>query len=485
MTAYPELNLMIGGESLDAKGRDTLAVVNPATAETIGELPCASDADLDLALNSAQSAFLRWQRTSAAERGGILRKAAQLMRERQEVAARIMTLEQGKPLPEARLELNAAADILDWSATEGMRAYGRILPPRLPDTRQMVLKEPLGVVAAFAPWNFPAATPMRKIAGSLAAGCCCILKPSEETPATALLMAQALADAGLPAGALNVVFGAPARISIRLISNPIVRKVSFTGSTRVGKVLLGLAAQNVVRATMELGGHAPFIVFDDVDAGAIGRQAAASKFRNAGQICTAPTRFIVHEDAHNAFLHGFTEVAQGLKVGPGDAAGVTMGPLIGERRVEFMEHLVRDALAGGAKLSAGGDRLGREGFFFGPTVLSDLAPDALCLREEPFGPLAAIVPFRRDEEAIALANALPFGLAAYAFTNDANRIIKLGDGIEAGMLGLNTFFITVPELPFGGVKDLGYGSEGGIEGLESYLQTKFVAQGQAIVRPAR
>lgn len=478
-----DLYLFVGGERLGAQGRDTLPVIDPARGEVVGQLPCASGNDLQRALDSASKAFRDWRATSAVERGAILRRGAQLMRERQEAAAQIMTLEQGKPLVEARMELAVTADILDWAATEGLRAYGRIIPPRWPGTRQMVVKEPIGVVAAFSPWNFPAATPMRKIAGALAAGCTCILKPSEETPATALEMARALHDAGLPAGALNIVFGAPQQISERLVRDPAVRKVSFTGSTPVGKQILALAAEGVKRATMELGGHAPFLVFDDVDAEAVGRLAAASKFRNAGQICTAPTRFLVQEDAHDAFVEAFCATANQLVVGPGDATTTTMGPLIGERRIEAMERFVADARQKGGRVAAGGARIGNQGFFFQPTVLTDLAPDTLCLTEEPFGPLAAIVPFKTEADAIAIANSLPFGLASYAYTSDANRAVRLADGIEAGMVGINSLFITLPETPFGGVKESGYGQEGGAEGLEGYLLTKFVAQGQAL--PAR
>ena len=475
-----DLHLLIGGERLGAKGRDTVAVVDPARGEVVGQLPCATAEDLGRAVDAASKAFIAWRATSAVERGAILRRAAQLMRERQDDAAQIMTLEQGKPLAEARMELAAAADILDWAATEGLRAYGRVIPPRWPGTRQMVTKEPIGVVAAFAPWNFPAATPMRKIAGSLAAGCTCILKPSEETPATALEMARALADAGLPAGALNIVFGAPQQISERLIRDPAVRKVSFTGSTAVGKQLLALAAEGVKRTTMELGGHAPFLVFDDVDAEAVGRLAAASKYRNAGQICTAPTRFLVQRRVHDAFVEAFRATAEQIKVGPGDAPDTIMGPLISERRVQVMERLVRDAREKGGRVAAGGERLGAPGYFYQPTVLTGLSPDAMCLSEEPFGPLAAIVPFDTEAEAIAIANSLPFGLASYAYTSDANRAVRLADGIEAGMVGINSLFITLPETPFGGVKESGFGQEGGVEGLEGYLLTKFVAQGQGM-----
>jgi succinate-semialdehyde dehydrogenase / glutarate-semialdehyde dehydrogenase len=476
------LSLFIAGEWRGPDGRDSEPVLNPATGQPIAALAHAGPADLDRALDAASTAFLKWRNESAVQRSAILRGAAALMRERQEASAAIMTQEQGKPLAEARLELGAAADILDWTANEGVRAYGRVIPARQPGTRQMVLKEPVGVVAAFSPWNFPAATPMRKIAAALAAGCTCIIKPSEETPASTLEIARALDDAGLPPGVLNVVFGVPDQISRRIVTAEVVRKISFTGSTAVGKHLLALAAQGVKRSTLELGGHAPFIVFDDVDAVQIAALAAASKFRNAGQICTAPTRFIVQRKVYREFVEKFVAVAKQLRVGPGDAADTTMGPLANERRIRAQERLVIDAKATGANLMCGGHRIGEEGFFWAPTVLADVGSSALCVREEPFGPLAAIMPFDREEDAIALANSLPYGLASYAFTLDANRAVRLADAIEAGMVGINTFAITLPETPFGGVKESGYGSEGGIEGIESYLNTKFVSQGIAIPR---
>jgi succinate-semialdehyde dehydrogenase / glutarate-semialdehyde dehydrogenase len=476
------LNLYVAGEWRGAAGRQVEPVFNPATAGIIGELPHATADDIDAALESAASAFPKWRDTSPPQRAAILKRAALLMRERQERAAQLMTLEQGKPLSESNLELIAAADILEWTANEGLRAYGRVIPARQPGTRQLTLKEPVGVVAAFSPWNFPAATPMRKIAASLAAGCACIIKPSEETPATALEIARALHDAGLPPGTLNMLFGVPHEISKRLVSDELIRKISFTGSIAVGRQLLSLASQGVKRTTLELGGHAPFIVFDDVDVGGVADLAAASKFRNAGQICTAPTRFFVQDTAYREFSERFAAAAKGLRVGPGTQRETTMGPLANERRILAMDRLVADALKGGAKALAGGHRIAREGFFWEPTVLCELPPSAMCLREEPFGPLAMIIPFSSEAEAIAGANALPYGLAAYAFTNDANRVVRLMDGIEAGMVAINSVAISVPESPFGGVKDSGFGLEGGSEGVEGYLNTKYVSQGAALLR---
>jgi succinate-semialdehyde dehydrogenase/glutarate-semialdehyde dehydrogenase len=480
---FAPFSLFVAGEWRGSHGRDVESVLDPATGGTIGELPHATSSDLDAALESAASAFRQWRREPATQRGAILKRAALLMRERQERAAELMTREQGKPLAEARLELAAAADILEWTANEGLRAYGRVIPARQPGTRQTALKEPIGVVAAFSPWNFPAATPMRKIAASLAAGCTCIIKPSEETPATALEIARALHDSGLPAGVLNVVFGVPEQISTRLVRADAVGKISFTGSTAVGKHLLALASEGVKRTTLELGGHAPYIVFDDVDVEKIAEQAVASKFRNAGQICTAPTRFLVQDTVYRQFVASFTAAARRIRVGAGDDRDTTMGPVANVRRIRAMERLVTDAKQKGAQISCGGHRIGAQGFFWAPTVLSDVPADALCLHEEPFGPLAAIVPFNTEDEAIALANGLPYGLASYAFTQDANRAIRLADAIEAGMVGINTLAITLPETPFGGVKESGYGLEGGVEGVESYLHTKFVSQGIALPRP--
>lgn len=476
------LSLFIAGEWRGLPGRNAEPVLDPATGRSIGELPHANATDIDAALQSSAEAFRKWRREPASQRSAILKRAAHLMRERQEDAARLMTLEQGKPLAEARLELAAAADILEWTANEGLRAYGRVIPSRLAGTRQVALKEPVGVVAAFTPWNFPAATPIRKIAASLAAGCTCIIKPSEETPATALEIARALHEAGLPPGVLNVLFGVPDQISKALITADVVRKISFTGSTAVGKHLLALASHGVKRTTLELGGHAPFIVFDDVDVAKVAEQAVLSKFRNAGQICTAPSRFLVQRAIYREFLQTFVTAAANIRVGSGAQAGTTMGPLANERRVHAMERLVGDARDMGAELLLGGDRIANEGFFWEPTVLADVPTRALCMREEPFGPLAAVVPFDTEEDALNMANSLPYGLASYAFTNDANRVIRLQDDIEAGMVAINTLAISLPETPFGGVKESGYGLEGGTEGVESYLNTKFVSQGVALPR---
>ncbi len=456
-------------------------MLNPATGQALGTLPHATKADLDRALEAAAAALPTWAATSAYDRARMLGRTADLMRERADHIARLLTLEEGKPHPEAKVEVNAAADVFEWMAEEGKRAYGRIVPARAMGTRHLVLKQPVGVVAAFAPWNFPAITPARKMAASLAAGCPCIIKPSEETPATALEIARILTECGVPAGVIQVVFGVPGEVSTHLLASDVIRKVSFTGSTVVGKHLMKLAAERAQRTTMELGGHAPVLVFDDVDAEKAAALAVGGKFRNAGQVCVSPTRFIVHERVHAQFVQSFTKAAEALKIGDGLEAGVQMGPLANPRRVDAMTSMIGDAVAKGAKLHTGGERMGNEGFFFRPTVLSDVPMDARMMTEEPFGPVALINRFTSEEEALREANRLPYGLAAYAMTRDADRAVRLQDGVESGLLGLNTFAISVAETPFGGVKDSGHGSEGGMEGLEPYLTTKFVAHGPAPV----
>jgi succinate-semialdehyde dehydrogenase/glutarate-semialdehyde dehydrogenase len=472
---YTELALFIDGAFLSVEGRDSEAVLNPATGQALAQLPHATTADLDHALASAAAAFPAWRRTSAYDRGRILKRTADLIRERKAVIARIMTLEQGKPLAESETEVAYAADVLEWYGEEGRRAYGRIVPSRVPGLTHTVVPEPVGVCLGFTPWNFPALTPARKIGGALAAGCPVILKAAEETPGTAVEIARAFADAGLPPGVLALVFGKPADVSSHLIASPISRKISFTGSTPVGKHLMRLAIDGMKRTTMELGGHGPVLVFDDVDPAATGRLAAAGKYRNAGQVCISPTRFYVQESAYDAFVEGFVETARAVKVGNGLEPGVTMGPLANPRRVEAMERIVADARDRGGKIRVGGARRGNEGFFFDPTVITGLPDDALLMTEEPFGPVAPIVPFRTLDEVLTRANSLPFGLAAYAFTTSAKTAAAVAEGLESGMVGINSFGVSTPETPFGGVKDSGHGSEGGLEGLQAYFNTKLVS----------
>lgn len=469
------LALFIAGRWIEAEGRRTEPVINPADGALLGRLPHATADDLDLAVEAANGAFKAWRNTPAAERSAILRRAAALMRERQEGDALALTLEQGKPLAQARTELAASADFFDWYAEEARRAYGRLIPARAGPPLQ-VLRDAVGPVAAFAPWNFPASQIARKLAPALAAGCTVVLKPSEETPATGLALARALHDAGLPNGVLNVVFGAPADISGRLIAAPEIRKISFTGSTAVGKLIAAQAAEGVKRLTLELGGHAPVLVFDDVDVEQAARLCATAKIRNAGQVCTSPTRFLVQRRIHDRFADALAGFMAQVKVGPGWEPATEMGPLANPRRLEAMEALTRDAVACGARLAAGGTRRGNAGWFWEPTVLADVPLAARAMNEEPFGPMALTQAFDEPEEAIAEANRLPYGLAAYAFTRDGARAELVRRDIESGLLGVNTFAVTWAETPFGGVKESGYGSEGGAEGLDAYLTTKLVSQ---------
>ena len=475
MVDYTSLALFIDGDFRSGESRASEPVFNPATGAALTDLPHATAADLDEALVAAHRAFPAWAMTTALERSAVMRRAAQLIRDRIEAIAVIMTLEQGKPVAESLGELNHAADVIDWYAEEGRRTYGRVVPSRVPGVRMTVTQEPVGPVAAFTPWNFPALTPCRKIGGALAAGCTIVLKASEEVPGTAVEIARAFSDAGLPAGVLNLVFGDPATVSTHLIASPLIRKVSFTGSTAIGKHLTRLCADDLKRTTMELGGHGPVIVFDDVDVETVAETAALGKYRNAGQVCVSPTRFFVQEAVHDRFLARFTEVARGIKVGNGLDAGVQMGPLANPRRVEAMEALVQDALDRGGAVETGGQRRGNVGWFYEPTVLSGLNDDAMVMTEEPFGPVAPIVPFADFDEVVRRANSLPYGLAGYAFTTSARRVADIGAALKSGMVGINTFAISQPETPFGGVLESGHGSEGGTEGLQAYLDTKLTS----------
>ena len=473
---YTDLKLYIDGQWLGADNRKSEDVINPATGKVLAKLPHASKADLDAALAAADKAFGAWSRTSAYDRSNFLRKAAMLMRERADHIARVQTQEQGKPFPESRIEVMTSADITDWYAEEGRRAYGRIVPGRMKGTRQIVVQEPVGVAAAFTPWNFPTLTPIRKIAGALAAGCTLIIKASEEVPGGCVELVKCFADAGLPAGVLNLVFGVPGEVSEHIIPSPIVKKVSFTGSVPVGKHLAAMAARGMKRATMELGGHSPVLVFDDADPVKAADTIAAFKYRNAGQVCISPTRFYVQEKNYNKFVERFVEYAKGLTLGDGLDKDTKMGPLANPRRLDAMESFVNDAKSRGGKIATGGNRSGNQGFFFEPTVITDIPDDSKIMTEEPFGPLAPIVPFKTFDEVIERANSLPFGLASYVFTTSTATANAVGDAIQAGMVGINSVAVSTPETPFGGVKDSGYGSEGGIEGLQAYLNTKFISQ---------
>lgn len=474
---YPELSLFIDGEWLGAQGRAVQELVNPATEEVLGPLPHATAADLDRALEAAQRAWPEWRAMLPVQRAKILRKAADLMRARAEDIARLATMEMGKTLAETRIEMQASAEIFDWYADEGRRAYGRALPQRPAGQRMTIIKEPVGPVAAFAPWNFPIGNPARKIGSALAAGCTCILKPAEEAAGTALAVARALQDAGLPKGVLAIVFGVPHEVSSHLIGSPVIRKVSFTGSVPVGKQLTRLAADGMKRTTMELGGHAPVLVFDDVDVEKVLDLCVTAKYRNAGQVCVSPTRFYVHESIYTRFCEGFAARAAALTVGNGLDESSRMGPLAHARRLPAVQGIIDESLNHGARLIAGGRRIERKGFFFEPTVLADVPNSARIMNEEPFGPVAILNPFRDFDAVMREANRLPYGLAAFGFTQNAQRVTLLGQRIEAGMIGLNSFQISVPESPFGGVKESGHGSEEGIEGLEACLVTKFISEG--------
>ena len=473
---YTDLALYIDGKWLTGEGRKGEDVINPATGKVLAHLPHASKADLDHALAAAEKGFAVWKATSAYDRSKIMRKAADLLRERHEHISRVQTMEQGKVYVESRAEVLTSADIIDWYAEEGRRAYGRIVPGRQKGVRQLVVQEPVGVVAAFTPWNFPTLTPVRKIAGALAAGCSVIIKASEETPAGCVELVKCFADAGLPAGVLNLVFGVPANVSQHLIPADVVKKISFTGSIPVGKHLAALAGKHMKKATMELGGHSPVVVFADADPEKAADIIAAAKYRNAGQVCISPTRFYVQEPSYSKFLSRFTEYAKSIKLGDGLEKGNTMGPLANARRLDAMEAIVNDAKARGGKIAAGGSRHGNQGYFFQPTVVTDIPDDAKIMTEEPFGPVAPIVPFKTFDEVVERANSLEFGLAAYAFTASGATATAIGDAIQSGMVGVNSVAISTPETPFGGVKESGYGSEGGLEGLQAYTNVKFISQ---------
>jgi succinate-semialdehyde dehydrogenase/glutarate-semialdehyde dehydrogenase len=473
---YPAVQLLIDGAWGPSAAGKTLSVVNPATGESIGTVAHAEIPDLDRALAAAQKGFNVWRKMSAYDRSKIMRKAAEILRSRVDQIAPIMTMEQGKPLGEAKVETGFSADVIEWFAEEARRAYGRVVPARAEGIYQLVLKEPVGPVAAFTPWNFPINQANRKICGALAAGCSIIVKGPEETPGSLAAYVQCWLDAGVPAGVINLVYGVPAQISEYLIPHPVIRKISFTGSTPVGKHLAAIAGAHMKRVTMELGGHAPAMIFDDGDLDNAATILAANKFRNAGQVCVAPTRFLVQDAVHDSFLAKFVAKCEALKVGPGMDAGTTMGPLANGRRVPAMEGLIADAVQKGATIATGGKRIGNVGNFFEPTVLTGVTPDMRVMNEEPFGPIALFARFGTLDEVITEANRLPFGLASYAYTASNRTATLLGSRVEAGMLSINHHGIALPEVPFGGMKDSGYGSEGGLEAIEAYLNTKLVTQ---------
>ena len=471
---YPAVRMYIAGEWCQGGTGRTAPIVNPATEKVIGEVPLATAADLDRALDAATEGFRTWRATPIARRSAILHAAADLITERAQDIGRIMAQEQGKPLREGTTEALRTADTLRWHIEDARRAYGRIIPSA-PGTVLTVRREPVGPVAAFVPWNFPVGGPNRKLSSALSAGCSIVIKASEETPGTAAALVACYADAGLPAGVLNLVFGEPAEVSAHLIPSPKIRLVAFTGSVPVGKLLTAQAGEVMKPTLMELGGHAPVIVCADADPVKSARKAAQAKFFNAGQVCTSPSRFFVHASIVEEFTAEFVKAAQEITVGDGLDADSTMGPLANERRLQAMETLVADAVERGAKVLTGGQRLSRDGYFYAPTVLTDVPADAKLMHEEPFGPLAPIVPFTDLDETLATANSLPYGLAAYGFTESAATAEKLSDALEAGILSINHCGGSVAEAPSGGVKESGYGREGGPETLDAYLITKRVS----------
>lgn len=473
MTYDVPLGVYIAGEWLSGGGRDTQDVLNPLTGAAHAALPLATTADLDRALEASQRGFAAWRATAPEQRAAVLTRTAQLLRERGDHIARIATLEQGKIQAEAKGEVAIGAALLDFHAAEGQRIYGRVLP-RPTGSRSMVLHQPVGPVAAFCAWNFPIFNVVRKLAPALAAGCSIIIKPSEETAGTAVEVMRCFQDAGLPGDVAQCVFGVPEQVSRHLLASPITRKLSFTGSVPVGKALMKLAADTMMRSTMELGGHGPVLVFDDCDLEKTLDTLVAHKFRNAGQVCVAPTRFHVQDGIYDRFAAGFAERTRALRVGDGMDPATQMGPMANARRPEAIAELVGDATKHGARVLAGGEPLAQGGFFFQPTVLSDVPLAARAMNEEPFGPLALLARFGSDEEAIAEANRLPFGLAAYCFTENGRRQHILGDAIEAGMVAINHVRLSYPDSPFGGIKESGYGSEDGPEGIAAHLVTKAV-----------
>jgi succinate-semialdehyde dehydrogenase/glutarate-semialdehyde dehydrogenase len=470
---YPALRLLVGGEWRAAA--TTAPVLNPATEEVLGHVPNATEADIDDALAASEAGFRTWRRMTPADRGAVIHTAARLLRERRDYLAAVITKEMGKPLREAQVEIDTATGILDWNAEEGRRAYGRLIPgPE--QRRQLVVQEPIGPVAAFAPWNAPLITPSRKISSALAAGCSVVIKPAEETPATALCLAEAFLEAGLPPGVLSVLFGNPAQISGRLLTSPVIRALTFTGSTGVGKSLASLAAAHMVRPVMELGGYSPVLVCGDADAAVVASAAARAAYRNAGQVCTSPTRFYVDAAIYDRFVDTLTREVAALRIGNGLADGTDIGPVTTSARVDAIEALVNDAVKHGAEVTTGGRRGPGPGYFWEPTVLTGVNDECELARVEPFGPIAWVSPFDDPQVAIRQANSVPFALAGYIFTRDAATVRQLSAELECGAIAVNHWQVSGPETPFGGHKDSGFGSEGGVEGIAAFQQIKFVSE---------
>ena len=473
--SYPNTELFINGKWRAASSNDWLDVINPATEESVGKVAVAQISDLDEALDAANAAFKLWRNTPPFARYKIMRRAADLLRERADSVAKIMTIEQGKPIAEAKGETMLGADTIDWYAEEGRRAYGRVIPSQLANVNQIIIKEPVGPVAAFSPWNFPINQAVRKISGAVAAGCSIILKGPEDTPASCAELVRAFVDAGIPDGVINLVYGVPADISNYLIPHPIIKKISFTGSTAVGKELASLAAQHMKLSTMELGGHAPAIVFNDADLAAALDVLTTQKFRNAGQVCVAPTRFLVQDALYEKFVDGYVKLAKKVKLGNGLDSSTSMGPLAHDRRLAAVEELVQDAVGLGAKIHCGGQRPKNVGYFYPPTVLTGVPKSARMMNEEPFGPVIPISSFKTVDEVLMEANRLPYGLSAYAYTASSETADRMGREIESGIIGINHHGQPAVETPFGGIQDSGQGKENGSEGLESYMHSKLIS----------
>lgn len=476
LNRYPDIEIIIGGKRFGPDGRSSRSIYNPANGEKLGLAPDITADELEQAVSSSQAAFLKWKDTSAFDRSAILRRFASLLRKNEKSIAHNLTLDMGKPLAEALAEVRSSADHVDWNAEEGRRVYGRIIPSRSTAVQQLVTREPVGVCLAISPWNFPLSQAIRKVANALAAGCTLLLKGPIDTPSSIMAIANLLEEAGLPKGCLNILWGDPSFISQTLIAHPTVKKVSFTGSVPVGKILGELAGRHMKRATMELGGHAPVLVYDDVDAEAVANILTVIKLRNAGQVCISPTRFYIQDGVYDKFMGAMVDAFEKIKVGDGLDEKTQVGPLCHPGRIEAMDNLVEDARKNGANIAAGGKRVGNEGLFYAPTIVETSHDTIALMNDEPFGPIAVTTRFSSPEEALRRANSLPFGLASYVFTNSLERADQAAAGLQAGMVSINHFGLALPETPFGGINDSGYGSEGGSEGFDSYLSTKFVSR---------
>ena len=469
--------LFIDGKWSDAAGGKRLAVTNPATEETISEVAFGGREETKQAIDAAHRAMPAWMKLTAWDRAKILKKTADLMRERADGLARTLTMEQGKPLAEAKGEILHSADTFEWFAEEGKRAYGQVIPNSAPGKRHLTFKHPVGVVGAIGPWNFPITLLSRKIAPALAVGCTIVCKPASQTPLTLVNVFDCMIEAGLPAGVANFVIGTAKEIADEFLTNPIVKKISFTGSTEVGKGLMRAAADQVKRLSLELGGHAPFIVFPDADPEVVAKAAVIGKFRNNGQVCISPSRFFVHKDIEKRFTEAAVEAAKALRMGNGLDAGIEVGPMFERKAMDATLALIQDATGKGAKILTGGKKSDRfeKGYFFEPTVIRGLSDNAKILTDEPFAPVMPIMDFSKIDDVIAAANNTKYGLAAYVFTNDLSIAWKMAEGLEAGIIGVNDPVPATPQCPFGGMKESGLGRELAHEGLEAYLETKYIS----------